>query len=111
MEFEEEETSCVTHLEVYRCELDDPPRWVRFHENTPDPDMQRVATAEVKFTPHDLPSGEVKLCSDQVRRRRLHFKAELSWAHGNGVMRVVAFSADRQRTLGFASFTFSEGRQ
>jgi hypothetical protein len=41
----------------------------------------------------------------------LHFKAELSWAHGNGVMRVVAFSIDRQRTLGLASFTFPEGRQ
>lgn len=73
--------------------------------------MELVATAEVKFTPHDLPLGEVKLCSDQVRRRRLHFKAELSWAHGNGLMRVVTYSADKQRILGSASITFTEGRQ
>ncbi|KAG4443175.1 hypothetical protein IFR05_001317 [Cadophora sp. M221] len=92
-------------LNLYRCELDEPPRWARTHQDTPDPNMHFVGSVNFEFTEADFPGAEVKVCEDGIERRLFPVRIKVMCGNYTRTLRVTVTSPDG-RYLGRASLRY-----
>ncbi|KAH6723219.1 hypothetical protein BKA61DRAFT_663953 [Leptodontidium sp. MPI-SDFR-AT-0119] len=92
-------------LNLYRCELDEPPRWTRTHQDTPDPNMHFVGSVNFEFTEADFPGAERKVCEDGIQRRLFPVRIKVMCGHYTRTLRVTVTSPDG-RHLGRAALRY-----
>jgi hypothetical protein len=95
-----DDSNLTSGAKLYRCELDEPPALVKIDMSTIHPDIQLVATLEVRLTAADFQNGEHKICRDGVTRYRLPFIIKVSCGDRTKRLRATAWSTDEERRLG-----------
>ncbi|KAH7355013.1 hypothetical protein BKA65DRAFT_232656 [Rhexocercosporidium sp. MPI-PUGE-AT-0058] len=96
------EAGLRSQLDLYRCELDHPPRWTRTLQDTPDPNVTFVGTVNVEFTEADLLDAQSRVCEDGIERRLFQIRIKVLCGHYTRTLRVTVTSRDGSRHLGRA---------
>jgi len=96
----------TSQVKLYRCELDNPPRWTSIHQNIADPHVRLVGSIDMTFTAADVQDAEQKVCDDGIERRIINFKLRVMCGHHSRILRVTIKSNDDLRCLGRAAFQY-----